>query len=120
MGGALSSQNHDTFSAVQWHRVKRRLVVLSGGRTEITSFVLFECKLSLFPGLPECLSDEESPASAGGAGDKGSVPGWGRSPGGGNDGTPVFLPGKPHGQRSPADFSLWGHKESATTGAAQR
>ena len=26
--------------------------------------------------------------------------------------TPVFLPGKSHGQRSLADCSPWGHKES--------
>ena len=29
--------------------------------------------------------------------------------------TPVFLPGKSHGQRSLAGYSLWGHKESDTT-----
>ena len=26
--------------------------------------------------------------------------------------TPVFLPGKPHGQRSLASYSPWGHRES--------
>ena len=29
--------------------------------------------------------------------------------------TPVFLPGGPHGQRSRACYSPWGHKESDTT-----
>ena len=29
--------------------------------------------------------------------------------------TPVFLPGKSHGQRSPVGYSPWGHKESDTT-----
>ena len=29
--------------------------------------------------------------------------------------TPIFLPGKPHGQRSLAGYSPWGHKESDTT-----
>ena len=29
--------------------------------------------------------------------------------------TPVLLPGEFHGQRSPADCSPWGHKESDTT-----
>ena len=29
--------------------------------------------------------------------------------------TPVFLPGKSHGQRSLVCYSLWGHKESDTT-----
>ena len=29
--------------------------------------------------------------------------------------TPVFLPGKSHGQRSLVGYSLWGHKELDTT-----
>ena len=29
--------------------------------------------------------------------------------------TPVFLPGKFHGQRSLVGYSPWGHKESDTT-----
>ena len=29
--------------------------------------------------------------------------------------TPVFLPGKSHGRRSPVGYSPWGHKESDTT-----
>ena len=29
--------------------------------------------------------------------------------------TPVFLPGKSHGQRSPVGYSPWGRKESETT-----
>ena len=29
--------------------------------------------------------------------------------------TPVFLPGKSHGQRSLAEYSPWGHEESDTT-----
>ena len=49
------------------------------------------------------------------AGDENSIPGSGRSPGGGNgQPTPVFLPGKLHGQRSLADYSPWGRKESDT------
>ena len=35
---------------------------------------------------------------------------------GGGNGSPLqLLPGKPLGQRSPAGYSLWGHKESDTT-----
>ena len=46
--------------------------------------------------------------------DTGSIPGWGRSPGGGNwQPTPVFLPGKSAGQRSLC--SPWGCKESNMT-----
>ena len=33
--------------------------------------------------------------------------------------TPVFLPGKSHGQRSPEGYSPWGRKESDTTEATQ-
>ena len=49
--------------------------------------------------------------SACNARDLGSVPALGRSPGEGDDNpTPVFLPGKSHGQRSLADYSWWGYK----------
>ena len=59
---------------------------------------------------------ENPPAKAGDAKDAGSIPGLGRSPGGGN-GNPlsVFLLGKFHGQRSLAGYSPWGHKESDMT-----
>ena len=51
--------------------------------------------------LPWWLSSNESTCQAG---DAGSIPGSGRVPGGGNGKpTPVFLPGKSHGQRSLAD-----------------
>ena len=33
--------------------------------------------------------------------------------------TPVFLPGKPHGQGSLAVYSPWGRKESDTTSTKQ-
>ena len=49
------------------------------------------------------------PANAGDTEDVGSVPGWGRSPGGGNDNLlPVFLPGECDRQRSLAGYSPWG------------
>ena len=48
------------------------------------------------------------------AGDLGSIPEWGRSPGEGN-GNPVFLPGGSHGQRSLVGYSPWGCKELDTT-----
>ena len=50
------------------------------------------------------------------AGDVSSIPGWGRSLGGEDpwrrkwQPTPVFLPGKPHGQSSLVGYSAWGHK----------
>ena len=46
------------------------------------------------------------PANAGDVKDTGSVPGSGRSPGGGHGSSaPVFLPGESHGQRSLAGYS---------------
>ena len=49
------------------------------------------------------------------AGDKGSIPGSGRSPGEGNGKpTPVFLPGDPHGQKNLVGYSPAGLKESDT------
>ena len=55
-------------------------------------------------------------ASAWNAGDLGSIPGLGRSPGEGN-GNPllVFLPGESHGGRSLVGYSPWGPKELDTT-----
>ena len=50
--------------------------------------------------------------SACNAGDLDSIPGWGRSPGGGH-GNPCQYSclESPHGQRSLAGYSPWGHKE---------
>ena len=49
-------------------------------------------------------------------GDLGSIPGLGISSGGGH-GNPLqyFCLENPHGQRSLAGYSTWGHKESDTT-----
>ena len=49
------------------------------------------------------------------AGDVALNPGWGSFPGEGNGNTPVFLPGKFHGQRSLTGYNPWGHKELDTT-----
>ena len=63
-----------------------------------------------FPG------DSDGKASAGNAGDLGSIPRLGRSPGEGNGNpTPVFLPGESHGQRRLVAYSPWGPKESDKT-----
>ena len=67
-------------------------------------------------GLPRQHSGEESPADAGDARDVGLISGSGRSPGARKwHPTPIFLPGKFHGQRSLAGYSPWGCKESHTT-----
>ena len=62
------------------------------------------------------LGGSDSKASACNAGDPGSTPGSGRSPGKGN-GNPLqysYLENF-HGQRSLVGYSPWGHKESDTT-----
>ena len=55
-------------------------------------------------------------ANAGDTRDMDSIPGTGRSPGGGN-GNPLqyFLPGKLHRQRILVGYSPWGHKGSDMT-----
>ena len=55
----------------------------------------------------------DSKVSTCNAGDMGSIPGLGRSPGKGN-GNPL-LPGKFHGQRRLVGYSPWGCKESDMT-----
>ena len=64
--------------------------------------------LLYFSGFP---GGSEVKASACNAGDMGSIPGLGRSPGKGND-NPLFLPGESHGRRSLAGYSPWGRKNS--------
>ena len=71
------------------------------------------------PGSPSCIAIpggsvvKNTPANAE---DVGSIPGSGRSPGGGKwQPTPVFLPGESHRQRSLAGYNPEGHKESDTT-----
>jgi len=58
-------------------------------------------------------------ANAGDAGDKGSIPGLGSSPGGGR-GNPLqySCPENPHGQKSLVGYSPQGCKEPDTTEAA--
>ena len=58
------------------------------------------------------------PANAGDKGDVGSIPGSGRSPGGGH-GNPLQYSHlrESHGQRSLAGYGLWGRKESDMTEA---
>ena len=64
-------------------------------------------------GLPWCSDGKETSCNAG---DLGSIPGLGRSPGGGH-GNPLQYSclENPHGQRSLVGYSPKGHKESGTT-----
>ena len=60
-------------------------------------------------GFPGGADSKESTCNVG---DLGSIPGWGRSPGGGQ-GNPIQYSFRenPHGQRSLVGYSPWGHKE---------
>ena len=64
-------------------------------------------------GFPGSSDGKESACSAG---DLGSIPGWGRCPGGGH-GNPLQYSclENPHGQRSLAGYSPWGCNESDMT-----
>ena len=66
-------------------------------------------------GFPDGSAAKNLSANARDAGDMGSVPGMGRSSGGGN-GTPLQYSclEKFHGQRSLTGYSLWDHQESDT------
>ena len=65
-------------------------------------------RISTSAELPSWLSGKESVCNAGEAG---WIPGSGRSPGGGKwQPTPVFLPGKFHGQGSLEGYSPCGRK----------
>ena len=66
-----------------------------------------------FPGHASC---KNPPANAEGIRDTGSVPGWGRSPGGGlGNSLQYSCLENPHGQKSLAGSSPWGRKESDMT-----
>ena len=67
-------------------------------------------------GFPGGASGKEPPGNAGVARDTGLIPGSGRVPWRRKwQPSPVFLPGESHGQRSLADYSLWGRKGLDTT-----
>ena len=69
----------------------------------------------LFQGLPLWLSGKESTCSAGAAGNIGSIPGLGRSPGEGNGNPLQYSCLENSMERSLVGYSPWGHKELDTT-----
>ena len=79
-------------------------------------FHLARFPLSLgFPGSSDSKKKKKKKKSACNAGEQGSIPlgkiPWRRK----LQHTPVFLPGKPHGQRSLEGYSPWGREESDMT-----
>ena len=66
--------------------------------------------------FPDGSACKESACSAGIAGDAGSIPELGRSPGGGHGNSLQHsLPGGSHGQRSLVGYSPWGHRAADLT-----
>ena len=78
-----------------------------------TNFSLQQLVLISIKGFP---GGSDSKESACNVGDLGSIPGLGRSPGGGH-GSPIqyFCQENPHRQRNLAGYSLCGRQESDTT-----
>ena len=70
---------------------------------------VFLTSLYAFPG------NSDGKVSTCNAGDLGSIPALGRSPGEGWQPTPVLLPGKSYGWRNLVDYNPQGHKGSAMT-----
>ena len=68
----------------------------------------------MHPNQFRALVSSDSKESSCNAGDPGSIPGSGKSPGEEN-GNPLQYPGESHGQRSLMGYSPWGHKELDTT-----
>ena len=66
-------------------------------------------------GFQVALLVRNTPASAGDIRDEGLMPGWGRCPGGGQQLTPVSLPGESPWTEQPGGYSSWGHTERDTT-----
>ena len=82
----------------------------SSFRSWIQPIVLFH-----LCGFPGDTSGKNLPAKAGDERDTGSIPGSGRSPGGGNwQSTPVFLPEKFHRQEEPGRLQVYGIAKSQT------
>ena len=82
----------------------------------VTVFLAFWEPPYCFPGFPGGTVGKNLPANAGDARDAGLIPGLGRFPWSRKwQPTPIFLPGKSHGQRSLVGYSPWGYNELDVT-----
>ena len=97
-----SSLENPTDRGAWWATVHE----IAKSRTRLSDFTFTLENTAGFP------AGSDGKESAWNAGDLGSIPGMGRSPGGRPwQPTLVFLPGEFHGQKSLAGYSSWGHKE---------
>ena len=119
---ALNGEQIQMRKAVIHNRMA--LVILTAAQGGTCAIIKVECCVyipDLSGNLSTALDDpggSEVRASAWNAGDLGSIPGLGRSPGGGH-GNPLQYSclENPHGQRSLMGYSPRGHKESDTAEA---
>ena len=89
----------------------RAVLKLQRSQGQLWGYLLFDHIHKKKWGFPSGAVVKSPPANTGDARDMGSISGLGRSPGVKNgQPTPVFLPGKSHGQRSLVGYSPWGHK----------
>ena len=86
---------------------------------KVKILLLSKCHLTMGK-IPQWFSSKESSCNAGDAGDVGSIPESGRSPGGRNGHPPSILAGKIPRQRSLANYSPQGRKELDMTEHTQK
>ena len=86
---------------------KRKIILLDRMREVKILFLPSKWGIQFIQALQMMLMVKNPPANTGDIRDVDSVPGWGRSHGGehGNHSSPVFLPGKSHGQKSLVDYN---------------
>ena len=102
---------------IEWLKNKKErsiwLFRLLGGETSVWSPKYNKMLIGQTMGFPGGSDGKESTYNVG---DLGSIPGLGRSPGGGQGNPlPYSYLENPQRQRSLADYSPWGHKESDMT-----
>ena len=96
---------HSSIVAWRIHGQRRLKTCIPWGHQELD--MTAQLMLSLFNGSV----GKESACSAGDTGDMVCIPRSRKAPGGGKlQLTPVFLPGKSHGQRSLVGYSPWGRR----------
>ena len=89
------------------------LLFLKPTLMKLTKVMINQALLSPSWGFPGGSEGKESACSVG---ELGSIPGLGRSPGGGHgDLIPIFLPGESPWTEEPVGYSPWGRKESDRT-----
>ena len=86
-------------------------VWLQGHRSQALNLYENYGNVYMISGFPDVSVVKNLPANAGDARDAGLIPGWGRYPGGGS-GNPLQYSclENPHGLRSLAGYSPWGHR----------